>query len=66
MQGFMLTYFTQQLPPARPVLVTFLTSNFSHAGLAHLGLNMLALSSFGGIVAEVGLAAICPHIKSLM
>ena len=52
----MLTYFAQQLPPNQPRLVTFITSNFSHAGLAHLAINMLALNGFGGIVAQVVVA----------
>lgn len=49
----MLRYFSQQLPPGQPQLVTFLTSSFSHAGLAHLAINMFALHGFGGIIAEV-------------
>ena len=49
----MLRYFSQQLPPGQPQLVTFLTSSFSHAGLAHLAINMFALHGFGSAVAEV-------------
>jgi membrane associated rhomboid family serine protease len=49
----MLKYFVQQLPPARPKYVSFLTANFSHAGVAHLAINMLALSSFGSVLVEV-------------
>lgn len=52
-QGFMLRNFTLQLPPQNARPWTFLTSNFSHAGTLHLGVNMLALSSFGSVVAEV-------------
>ena len=52
-QGFMLRNFTLQLPPQSARPWTFLTSNFSHAGTLHLGVNMLALSSFGSVVAEV-------------
>ena len=49
----MLSYFSQQLPPGQPKLVTFLTSSFSHAGLAHLAINMFALHGFGSVTAEV-------------
>lgn len=52
LQGFMLKNFTLQLPPQNARPWTFLTSNFSHAGALHLGVNMLALSSFGFVVAE--------------
>ena len=53
MQGFMLRYFALHLPPVRPNYVTFFTANFSHAGLLHFGINMVALSSFGSVVARV-------------
>ncbi len=53
LQGFMLRNAVLQLPPLRTRPWTFLTSNFSHAGTLHLAVNMLALSSFGSVVAEV-------------
>ncbi|EIE25590.1 rhomboid-domain-containing protein [Coccomyxa subellipsoidea C-169] len=52
LQGFMLRNAVLQLPPLRTRPWTFLTSNFSHAGTLHLAVNMLALSSFGSVVAE--------------
>jgi hypothetical protein len=53
LQGFMLHNFVQHLPPQRPNYITFFTSNFSHAGVMHLAINMLALSSFGSVLVEV-------------
>ena len=66
----MLTYFAQQLPPNQPRLVTFITSNFSHAGLAHLAINMLALnglaaSSHRWLLLANTLGALCNPSKDV-
>ncbi len=51
-QGFCNRYLVQALPPQRTRAITMLTSNFSHSGLLHLGINMLAFSGFGGAVCQ--------------
>lgn len=53
LQGFCNTYLVQALPPQQTRPITMLTSNFSHSGLVHLGINMLAFSGFGGAVCQV-------------
>lgn len=57
----MLSNFSLLLPPQRARPWTFLTSYFSHAGMLHLGINMLALSSFGSVIVKVGQD--CPRLR---
>ena len=47
--------FLLPLPPLRmrPAFLA-LTSTFSHASIGHLAFNMIAFSSFGGHLAQVG------------
>ena len=48
-------FFLLPLPPLkmRPAFLA-LTSTFSHASIGHLAFNMIAFSSFGGHLAQVG------------
>ena len=54
LQDRMIKWLAMPLPPQRmrPV-ITALTSTFSHAGLAHLGINMMALRIFGSKLSTV-------------
>lgn len=65
-QGLMGRLFLLPLPPLRmQPAFSALTSTFSHASIGHLAFNMIAFSSFGGHLAQVG-HSVAEHSRGMM